>query len=549
MMDWLLRIAGHSAKAAQREAHASLRREQEAWSAELSADERRMADLMERRGREAHVVLGAAVRAGGQYRVGLGDLGGMFAWVSAGTGSGKSRLAGGLVEQLVRAAGAGKLAVVVLDMKGELADLTLRSLAETLSSDGATAEPRRRPITIRPFAGSYLPELQLLLPERSIPPLTQAHAVAETLEATVTDLGIRQSGALTMLVALAVEAGLSLLDLRWLLYDQARVRALAETSALPEARLFVRTRLAREAAATIDGVGARLDAILRVGALKAALAGPGMVDFRRSFEPGAVTILDLGGAPLGAEGAKRAFAAILLTRLTWAAFDASRQVRCPTIIVADEIQEALTPSTIHHVERIVTTGRSYGLGLWSVHQSVAQLPRELQTILNTNVRLRVIGRSGADDAKASLEWLPVTGRRQCPRGPEKGSHSGPQFLSPSEEQRLRMQELGRLPLRHFLVADRLAPFPAPIIEARAYDPPAWETIPGAAREAILRGAVGRPREDLLAHANEIERSAAASLDRAPQPTRRGRLGADLTPAALPDAFVRRRRAAEDGDVP
>jgi hypothetical protein len=548
---WILRLAGLTTRRAHQEAKDSIAREQAGLKESLSADDRRLAASMKRRAAGDHVVFGTGDREG-PYCLPITDFAGTFAWVSAGTGSGKSRLVGGIVSQLAKhVLGGAPVSLIVVDMKGELADLTLRALAQLAVEDGAGgAMLLPRLFVIRPFLGDFLPELQLLAADSSQPVLTQAHAVAETLESSVASLGVRQSGALTMLLALAIEARLSLLDLRWLLYDLDRVVQLAEQSALPEVRLFVRTRLRREASATIDGVGARLDGLLRVGALKGTLAGPGMLDLRRCFAPGSCTVVDFGGAPLGAEGAKRAFASLLLTRLTWAAFDARRTERSSTVVIADEIQEALTSATTHHIERLVTTGRSYGLGLWVVNQSAAQLPTELKTILGTNARFRVIGRSGADDAKMAAEWLPSTGRVVRPRLPGEPPR-GREFLTAAEELRTRTQELATLPPRRFLVADRLAPFHARYIEAAPFNPPPLTAFPGELVWAIEQGAVGKPRNALIARAAELEEHAAGSLEHAcvPASKRKAALPGAATTPALPDVVRARRSAAASEEIP
>jgi hypothetical protein len=317
---------------------------------------------------------------------------------------------------------------------------------------------------------------------------------------------------------------------------------------MPEARLFVERRLGREAAVTVDGVGARLDALLRVSSLKAALAGPGMLDLRKCFAPGAFTVIDAGGAPMGAEGAKKAVASLLLTRLSWAGFDSSWTPTCPTIIIGDEIQDALTSSTVHVVERVVTQGRFRKLGLWSVHQSAAQLPANLHTILNTNARIRVIGRSGAEDCRAAAEWLPTTGRVVKQRLPGEMRPTSPQFLTAAEELRHRTAALSKLPERQFVVADRLAPFAARVVVAEPFDPPPWDAVPADLRAAVERGAIGMPREELLKRAEEIEGKAAVSLQTASSGSgapRRGRRERG-TVLELPDIIQNRSRGTGGG---
>ncbi len=511
--------------------------------AHVDRDEARFTEAMAGRPRGPTTTFGTTESV--PYVLPASDILRSFGWLTAATGSGKSYFVGGIVDQIVAALIAkpsGRAAIILLDLKGETSDLVLRAAAARAMQLRAPEQDAflSRIVTLRFFKGDYLPEWQLLAPQPGISPVVQAHAIAETIEATVgAVMGPHQTIALTWLLALAIEAGLSLLELRWLLYDYDRVLRMAERSAIPEARLYVTTRLGRAAKVTVDGIAARLDAFLRVEAIKAALSGPSMLDLRRCFEPGHLTVLDFGGAPLGAEGGKRALATLAFTRLTWAAFDESRPLHGQSWIVGDEIQEGMTPASIRNVERIVTTGRSFGLGFWSVHQSAAQLPADLQSTLSTNVRFRVVGRSGEADGRYASEWLPRTGvipRRRLPGTPPS---ERPEFLSESEEERHWVGLLGKLPQRRFLVADQTAPFASRFVTSPTFNPPPWSRIEPRIREAVLRGAWGQPRAELVRRAREIEERAAAELER-------GR-----SYGAGPDApdLVGARRARPRRDVP
>lgn len=543
--------------------------EEEALRSHLRADDERFRRAMLRHG-EQDVLLGTDASGIG-YHLAVPDLAGLFAWISAATGAGKSRLLGAILWQLVQlVVFAGLGAVILFDMKGELSDLLLRQVAAyaaTLSPE-ARCELVSRLIVLRFFTGPYLVEWNLFARDPSVPIAAQAHAWAETLEATQGhELGLRQSPATTLTTALGIEAGRTPLEWRYLLYNPAELAAIAERSSLPEARVYVATRMARERAA-IDGVAARLDGLLRVEPIKAALAGPGMLDLRRCFQPGTLTVCDLGtGVPLGAESQKKGLAAPTLTRLVWAGFDTHGSRSGFTVIAADELQEAILPATARHIQRVVTTGRSYGLGFWSCHQSAAQLPAELQAILSTNVRLRILGRSGEDDARRAVEWLPKTGLVPKPRLPGIPAPEGPALMSEGEELRHRIAEIGRLPARTFLVADRSAPFGPRLVRAPDFSPPQWDEIDPEVTDAVLRGSVGQPREELVRRAREIEeRAAAAVLSQAPSSapararrtarelpdvvTRAGRRGRTDAPAPLlPDVVSRTSRRRAGGDVP
>ncbi|MEW5852422.1 MAG: hypothetical protein AB2A00_26785 [Myxococcota bacterium] len=405
-------------------------------------------------------------------------------------------------------------------MKGDLA----AHMMAVLGGHKLRGKKTERVIVIRPFSGTHVVELQLLKGDASIDPLTHAQALAEVFEGATDGLGIRQAAATRILFALAIEQNLTLQELRVLLLDRNALRARGERSTIPDVRLFIRHRLDREAAATLDGLAARADILLSVRAIRAALHGPGLVDFRRMFLPGAITILDFSGAPLGADGARRLLASLLLTRVIWAGFDAPGGRKTSTVILADELQEALTPYTERLISRVLTTGRSFGLGLWSCHQSVTQLPSSLASLLAANARIRLLFRTGADDAKAGAEYVPITGR--VARAAD--GRGGP-FLSHAEELRLRIAELGKLPTRSFLIADRTAPFSPRIIIAPEFSPPVWDNLPMAVRDEVERGAIGIPRNEALARLEAAEAElgtdpapAVASEPIAGRPSRRQR---------------------------
>lgn len=339
-MTWWARLLGLGAEEEHALARRSLRADTESVTQTLDVDDARFEASMKVRASRPHVVLGEDVR-GGSYRVASRELPGSFAQVTAATGAGKSRFMGAFVRELVTHH--EDLAVVVFDLKGELVELLLRAFAADAArrSNHERARWMQRLVVVRLFEGDFLPELQLLAPESSLDPLTQAHALSDVLAGAVeAALGIRQQAALTYLLALGIELGHTLLEVRGYLHNVPVLQALATRSTLPEVRHYFLTRLPRESALTLDGIAARLDALLRVQAIRAALVGPGMLDLRQCFEPGTFSLISLGNPPLGAEGAKHTLAALLFTRLVWALYD-PRRSPSRTILVTDEVQEAL----------------------------------------------------------------------------------------------------------------------------------------------------------------------------------------------------------------
>ena len=347
------------------------------------------------------------------------------------------------------------------------------------------------------------------------------------------------------------------------MHDADRIAALAARSRIAEVRHYVATRFGRERGVA-DGIVSRLDTLLRIQAVKAAAAGPGLLDVKRCFLPGAISVWDLGGSPLGSDEVRRAMAALTIARLTAAVFDPARAQRGFTVFVCDELAEAITPATLSAISRLITTARSFGVGLISVHQSVAQLPKETQTLLATNCRVRVIGRSSETDARDALEWLPRTGRVPRPRLPGRRPDAL-EFLSETEERSYRIAEVGRLPRQHFVIADRAAPFGSRLVRAPDCDPPPWTAIDPVLKAALQRGSAGVPRMELLRRATELEarvttpqadQQTAASAEETPsaEPTARPppaphrSSGRRRAPAPGPDVITPANRRAK-GDVP
>lgn len=507
--DWLIRLAGGTQRGHVTQAREARAREVEALHAHLDADETRFEETARARDLVTSILLGETAERV-PYRVPQNFFEGSSAWVTASTGAGKTRFAAHLVMELVHAALRGlPVSVICLDMKGgedSLADLTLRAIASLIARASALRDRLlAQLLTVSFFASPFLVPWQVLATDGAVDPLTQAAGLAEILDAIIgRGLGARQESSLTLLLAAGIDARKNLIEVRHALDDRSRLAELFARSRLPEVRRFA-PRIARESQSSLDGLGARIDLLTRSTSAKALLAGSQALDLHPCFEPGAVTVVDVGGAPIGAEGPASALGAITLAYLTHAIFDSRRRVRGFTVIVTDEIQSAaLSASNVHCLERILTLGRSFGVSLISCHQSAAQLPSEIRTILSTNIAMRVIGTSGADDARLSAEYLPRTGRLQKPRLPGMPPPERPDFLSASEEERVRVAELGRLPRQHFLVADRREPFQPRVVVAPRFAPPAWSALDSGLRAAVLRGRAGRPREELTRQARDLE---------------------------------------------
>lgn len=522
-----------------RRARAQIAEDRNVLLGDLRAEDRAFADEMRRRERAPHVTLGSCP-PGVPFRVRLADLDGAHSWCTAGTGGGKTRMtASFLASVLARLVAGEPVAIVVVGLQGDLCDLVLRSLGALLQSAPADRRDRvlSRLTVARFFRGDHLPAWNILARSPHAPLLVQAGTLAEIIEnALGAALGSRQETALTMLLALAIEAELSVNVLRLLLHEPEALGVLARRSSEPLVASYIRSRFARESSATLDGIASRLDRLLSLDdGLRGSLVGPETIDFARGLEPSSISVFDFAGTPLGAEGARRALSALTLQSLVTAALSSARRIAGPTLVVIDEAQLAFTPATVRTLETAVTTIRQFRVGLHFVNQSLVQIPRDFIQLLSTNVQWRFLGRSGETDASLSQEFLPRTGRIPKPRAPFAPQGDRPEFLSRSEETAFRIAECGALPRRTFFVTERSAPFGVRRMEAPAFDPPSWSAFPKELREVLERGATGVPRGELIDRAKKIESEAftrfvngpeEGNADEAePQPRRRSRKGA------------------------
>ena len=512
---------------------------------EITEDERRFREEMARRRREAHLVFG---RSGDtEYVLPLRDVIGAHGHIVAQPGAGKTRLIVALIVQLLEHMWLGGVshAVVAVDPKGETVLLLMRAVAEMLSRLPAEVaeEVSRRIVVIRPFLGNHLVPIQLLAREPSVDLIAQARTVVEILERTAgAAVGIRQGTAGTFAFAVLIANGVSLVEAPFLLRDPAVMRDLATRVDEPRLRAYFATGdFERESRVTLNGLLARTESVLGIAPLRAMLSGPETFDFRTLFAPGMLTIVDLDGAPLGAQAIAESIGALLLTRIGWAAFAQGGERAAGTWLVIDELGRLASPSVIEATERWLTQGRWLGQSLLGCAQFASQLP-ELDRLLSANTRLRLFGRSSAREIEgAATEWLPITGRRVRPRRPGEPPRAVA-FMSEAEEIRDWVRRIARLPQRTFLVADRSAPFAARLVEAPFMQPAAWREIAPWARLLVERGGFGVPRGELLAHARQLESDAAERLirARAEAPPRGGRRGTAATEPPLPDLAERTR---------
>lgn len=539
IVEWLLRLLGLTPRRERALARAAARGELLAQSRPEAERRAELARAMAAREGEPHVLLGT-LDDGAPYRLPLADFEGLFSWVTGATGSGKTRLALAWLDQILRAMATGApVSLLILDLKGELSDLILTLLGAETVRRPASGHLLEHLLTMRFFRGdAYLPPWNLLSPMPGLSAATQAHALAEALEhALGMGLGTRQEYAFAMVLALGIERALTLPELALALADPDALAVHARRSRSQELRVYFEHRYPREAPATRDGLTTRANLLLSIDSIRAMVSARATIDWRERLLPGRVSVLDFGGAPFGADGARRAVSSLALQLVLAGVFSpGTREGFC--FIACDEVQDAITPATLRNLERILSTARSFQTGMLVVHQALTQLPSPFLQLLSTNVRVRAIGRAGGEDARLSREWAPrsVALRRPVTRVGERS-----EVLSHAEEERLFVAELGRLPRRRFLLADRTTPWGAQWITAPRIDIPTLSDLPSALRDRLERGAFGQPREALQLPAQVEEPASEPASDAAPEAT------PEPLPARRPRA--RRKGPKPEGDMP
>lgn len=214
--------------------------------------------------------------------------------------------------------------------------------------------------------------------------------------------------------ALAMEHGLTLLDVPVILTDeQVRARLLASSSDVETRRFFEsefpasRSLQQQWTASTLT----RLEVLLDDPAVRRFLSSPtSTFDFRQIFDEGRVCLITTSKGRLGQE-TSGLLSGLLLSRLQLAAESRATLPsgrRRPYYIYIDEFANFATESFVD----LLAEARGYGVSLVLAHQHLAQLPDSLRHAILTNARIRVVFRCSYEDASLlSRELWRVSGER------------------------------------------------------------------------------------------------------------------------------------------
>ena len=509
--------ADDAARALLRVQEAERRRDMDAHAA-LDRAQREMDELAS--GGGSTVCLGNAVSQGGDpFRVLLPSdetWGGGHWTVTGATGSGKSYLALALIAQRIRCRVGG---LVVIDMKGELAELLRRVVLPGLIASIGARDPElairtaSRIAVLAPFDERAVPPFQVLARDRGLTIQEQAHEVASSFGRTIgRDLGIIQETVLRYTLQLAIDTGYALPDIAKLLVDDDERRRALERSQLEEVKHYFAVRFPRERGASIGALLSRLDSLTMYPGLRRMLSAKGMVRLPALIED-AITVIDLGGAPAGMREVPQFLGQLFFQKLVRAIF-ARRRIpngrTAPVTIIADEFQELLSPDVARDFERVLSLARSQRCYLWLLFQQAAQVEATSPTLLRllrTNTNYQAIFRASIEDARHFSHVLPVTGHQSRDAGGFPDPRRGDRTLTAEEERRELVELVPRMPDRLYWFWNPRAGYPALLVKSPHLDIPGMrqlaDTLPGELREEIERGVVALEPE------THAERSAPA----------------------------------------
>jgi hypothetical protein len=418
-------------------------------------------------------------------------------WAVTGTtGCGKSFFAASVLLQLIRE---GQGSVILLDMKGELAKLVRETLLPAVIAevpDDVARRLLRRLVVIAPFDNDSPPPFQVLARDAHLPIEVQAHEVSKSFGRTIgRDLGVLQETTLRHALVLAIELGLTLVDVRRILQEEEFRREHVERSTNRDVRDYFMVRFQRERQGSLHSLLSRLDSLLTYPNLRRMLTAKGMLRFDRILED-SITLVDMGGAPAGLRDVPQFLGQMFFQKLVRQVF--SRRVTRatkPAVVFADEFQELLTPEVAADFERVLTLARSQKVFLRMLFQQAAQVEAaspNLLRILRTNCEYQMLFKTSLEDARPFQHVLPVTGtaeRIDLDRFPDP--RNPPRRLTADEERTEMLQQIPSMPKRLFWFWNRNREYPALLVRSPTLDIRRAEreanALPREVRELVRRG--------------------------------------------------------------
>lgn len=390
---------------------------------------------------------------------------GVHRWIVGATGRGKSAQAFAEEMQLI---GPGMpWSLLHVDAKGESAewitDLLLPAMLRDADEDDVI-EVIRGLNVVAPFDESNLPEMNLLAPvggiSRSLHAKEIANLIGEALGGAGGDWGVRMMGILLNGLRLMLSVGgLSILELRSALINDRYLNGLLREVEDYEIREYFTYRFPQEPTESVQAVVARLDLLLFEDTAR-VLCAPGCVSYASLLE-GPLTVVNLGGAPRGAEFLTRFWISVFVRGLARAIYS-RRDTRRPVIAAIDEWWLGLDADLAGDFESLLTLARHKNVALWLINQLPAQVASRSSALLATienSCGYQTVFQQSPSDARRFSHMFPVSEHCRVRRDLD-----GPRYETrverPSEQRARHVEELIRLPKRHFWFYPRALGRPA-----------------------------------------------------------------------------------------
>ncbi len=409
------------------------------------------------------------------------------------------------------AADPSSIGLVVLDHKGDMAELTRAAIAELV--DRLPPDEARglidRVVVLNPFSEHALVPMQVLQPEAGLAPEIQAYDATTVINRVGGELGVQQEQYVYHACLMGVTCGVSLPEIQRLSHDPAALASCAARSSSAEVRAFFANER-RLSATSLQGVQARLSRLLRLPSARLALGARGNVSFH-DLLASRILIIDVGSPPAGCEDIARFWAGLYTLRLVRGIFARTvAEARRPVACFIDEWQEGLLAGgdIAEHYERVLQMARSRGVGFWLSSQSFAGAARvsaTLPRVVQTNTRIQLWFAASPEDARM-MSALPVTGRRPRPPAEPWEERRGSPFMTPESERELLREQLTTLPARTFLYWNRNRPYRAQFVRTTPLRLPDLDALRPRLRQRLRDGALARPIPEL---AREVDAPAPA----------------------------------------
>ena len=390
--------------------------------------------------------------------------------------------------------------LTLIDAKGETAGELLDHFLPAMFESHPHLRPEKV-VVVAPF-GKYGVPLGLFHPIPGLTHEVQAFIITKLIGSLVEGFGTRMTAMTSSLVRCVLAAEGIILDVHRCLVDDSFRLHLASRIQDRELVNYLVCTFEKEPSSTKEAVRARIEWLLLLPSIRAMLASRESVSGEDILEA-PLAVVDLGGAPQGQVAVARFVGALIFQLVTAAVFNRSVSEYTPhRWLVADEWQE-LVKFAAEDVERLLSLARFKRVAVWLANQDLAQVATvspSLAKSLLTNVALQVACRPDPGDIKHLVPLLPITGCRRDPQRPDR-------LLSRPDELKATLDALSKLPVRHALLADRVAgraevvrTLSVPYAEAHSRAAKA----PTAVKERFRQGRFGIPMDELIRSCREPE---------------------------------------------